>query len=132
MGDEKRKYLRFECLVPVELIEFGGEEGAAAGEAVIEDISREGLRMILSLDLDLTPGANVDLKVHAPEEPETCSVSGAIMWSQTKGQKLVVGIKIRKMDDCARNKFLDIGYAKWLESRIAEKNGKKPSPLPVD
>jgi hypothetical protein len=126
MGDEKRKYLRFECLVPVDLIEFGGEGGVEPGGAVIEDISREGLRLILSLGLDLTPGAEVDLKVHAPEEPETCSVSGAIIWSKTKNQKLEVGIKIRKMDDCARNKFLDIGYAKWLESRIAEKKGKKP------
>jgi len=126
MGDEKRKYLRFECVVPVDLIEFTGGEGGAGGEAVIEDISREGLRMILSLGLDLTPGAEVDLKVHAPEDPDTCSVSGAIMWSKTKGQKLEVGIKIKKMDECARNKFLDIGYAKWLEARIAEQSGKKP------
>ena len=121
MGEEKRKYLRFECLVPVDLIEVKGEEGTAPGEAVIEDISREGLRMVLSLGVDLTPGAEVDLKIHSPDEVKPCSISGAIMWSKAKDTKLEVGIKIRKMDDCARNKFLDIGYAKWLESRIVEK-----------
>ncbi len=121
MGDEKRKYLRFECLVHVDLIDVGGEEGAAPGEAVVEDISREGLRMVLSVGLDLTPGAEIDLKLHSPDDVDSCSVSGAIMWSKAKDAKLEVGIKIRKMDDCARNKFLDIGYAKWLESRLVEK-----------
>jgi|WetSurMetagenome_2_1015567.scaffolds.fasta_scaffold39241_3 hypothetical protein len=129
MGEEKRKFLRFECLVPVDLIEVAGgeaERGDGTGEAVIEDVSREGLRMVFSVGLDLTPGANVDLKVQTPEDPGACTLSGAIIWSKEKDQKLEVGIKINRMDECIRNKLLDIGYARWLESRITEKKGKKP------
>ena len=129
MGEEKRKFLRFECLVPVDLIDVArgeGEPGDVAGDALIEDISREGLRMVFSVGLALTPGANVDLKVQTPEEPGACFLSGSVMWSKEKDQKLEVGIKINRMDDCVRNKLLDIGYAKWLESRIGEKKGKKP------
>jgi hypothetical protein len=126
MGEEKRKFLRFECLVSVDLIDVGGGQGDAAGDALIEDISREGLRMVFSLGLDLTPGADIDLKVQTPDDPGACTLSGAVMWSKEKDQKIEVGIKINKMDECVRNRLLDIGYAKWLESRIGEEKGKKP------
>jgi len=126
MGDEKRKFLRFECLVPVDLLEIGSGEGADPEAALIEDISREGMRMVLDFSLDLSPGAEVDFKVHNPEERETCSVTGEIMWSKSKDNRLEVGIKLRKMDDGIKNKLLDIGYAKWLESRAAEEKKRTP------
>ena len=126
MDDEKRKFLRFECLVPVDLFEIGGGEGAVPGAAIIEDISREGIRMVLDVSTDLSPGAEFDFKIHNSEEPETCSVTGEIIWSKSKDNRLEVGIKLRKMDDSIKAKLLDIGYAKWLESRVAEEKKKTP------
>jgi len=126
MGDEKRKFLRFECLVPVELLEKGGGAGADPETALIEDISREGIRMVLDFSMDLSPGADFDFKVLNPEEPETLSVTGEVMWSKSKDNRLEVGIKLRKSDDSIKAKLLDIGYAKWIESRAAE--GKKRTP----
>lgn len=119
--------MRFECLVPVDLIDIRDEGEADPESAMIEDVSREGMRMVLDLGLDLIPGAEVDFKVHNPEERETCSITGEIVWSKTKDNRLEVGIKLRKMDDCIKNKLLDVGYAKWLKTaRDSGKEKKTP------
>jgi hypothetical protein len=126
MGADKRKYLRFECLVPVDLVEIRGEAETDSESVLIEDVSREGMRMVLDLGLDLSPGAEIDFKVHNPDELDTCSVTGEIVWSKSKDRKLEVGIKLRKMDDCIKNKLLDIGYARWLELQTAQNKEKTP------
>jgi len=126
MGIEKRKYLRFECLVPVDLVEIRGEGEEDPESVLIEDVSREGMRMILDLGPDLRPGGDIDFKVHNPDEKETCSVVGEIIWSKAKDDKLEVGIKLRKMDESMKNKLLDIGYARWLELQSAQNKLKTP------
>jgi hypothetical protein len=121
MAEEKRKYLRFECFVPVDSLKFEGET-PLADKGTLEDISREGGRLVLDLDTALKPGANLDFRLQSVENDQPYSVTGEIVWSQSKEKRLQVGLKIKKMDKRAKSELLDLGYLRWCESH---KNKKK-------
>jgi hypothetical protein len=122
MEDEKRKYLRFECLVPVELIRIEGKELEAGSEAAtLGEISREGLRVVMDVDLNFNPGTEVDLKVNIPERRLTSKVSGEVIWSKSKGKICQLGIRIKAMDKAAKSELLDLGYRHWRDAEDKKK-----------
>jgi hypothetical protein len=124
MGEEKRKYLRFECLVPIELVRVEGMTSEAAKKkAVLDEISREGLHVVMDVDLNFDPGAELDLKVNIPERRMTTRVSGEVMWAKPKGHRCELGVRIKAMDKAAKSELLDLGYAKWREAEAAKKKG---------
>jgi hypothetical protein len=116
MSEEKRKFLRFECLVPVELVKVE-KPAAKRGEAVIENVSREGLRVVLDLGGDLQPGADLQFKMHSPERGRSCSLKGQVIWAKAKGGKVEVGLRISNADDCAKAELLEIGYDQWRKDK---------------
>lgn len=114
MGDDKRKFLRFECLLPAEIVKIGG--GKSLKEiAKVDEISREGLKLVINFDFNLNPGAKIDFKLSLPEREAATLVSGEIMWSKCKGNKWEIGIRILDMDKTAKAELLEWGYNKWLE-----------------
>jgi hypothetical protein len=123
MGEEKRKYLRFEVIVPVDLIEVEGVSGADA-EAILDNVSREGLRLILDMSSPLGTGAEVNFKVHSAEKHQTFSISGQVVWSRPKGDKVEIGLKIKSIEKAAKADLLDMGYSLWKDEQI---HPKKPS-----
>ena len=125
MSDDKRKYLRFECLVPVEDIKFEGGD-APAKDAALDNVSRDGLRIILDLDFSLSPGHDVDFDVEIPDKKVDSKVSGEVMWTRAKGKKLEVGIKIKNISKATKSELLGIGYDRWREKRKKEFEKKKP------
>jgi len=117
MGEEKRKYLRFECLVPVEFIRVEGQEvDERRREACLDEISREGIRLVMDVDLNFPPGAEIDFKVNLPERRLTSKVLGEVMWVRPKGDRYELGIRIKRMDTAIKSEIMDLAYDQWRES----------------
>ena len=125
MPDEKRKYLRFECIVPVADIKIGGGDASAKAAALV-DVSRDGLQIVIDLDFGLAPGRNVDFNIHIPEKNIESRVSGEVMWARPKDGRIEVGIKITNMSAATKSELLDMGYVHWQEERRKEVEQKKP------
>jgi hypothetical protein len=123
MTEEKRKFLRFEVIVPVDLVEVEGVSGEEA-EAILDNVSREGLRLILDVNSPFGVGADVTFKVHSVEKHQTFAVSGQVVWSKPKGDKVEIGLKIRSIEKAAMADLLEMGYSHWKEEQI---HPKKPS-----
>jgi hypothetical protein len=116
MSEEKRKYLRFECLVPVELVEVD-ENGQPGNSAFIDNISREGVRVVLDMGMDFGPGKDLKFKIYSPESRKTCSLKGEIVWIKPAGNKVEIGLRIKDMENCSKSELLDIGYNRWREDQ---------------
>jgi len=128
MAKEKRKYLRFECLVPVGNIKVEGKVDKIS-QASVQDISREGLRLVLDLVFCFDPGSDIDFKVKIPEQKTPSKVKGEVMWCKPKGRKLQVGLKIKNMSKATKNELLDVAYSRWREQlEKTKKTEKKKKP----
>jgi c-di-GMP-binding flagellar brake protein YcgR len=125
MAKEKRKYFRFDCPVPVHLIQIEGGKRVVK-KATLDEISREGLKLTFSFNLDLRPGSEVDFKLNIPEKRLTSKVLGEIVWSKPKGKKLEMGLKIKDMDKILKSELMDLVYAKWREAKAKEVRKKTP------
>jgi len=112
MEEEKRKFLRFECLIPVDLLEVG-DPGTSLQDALIDNVSREGLRLVFDLGQAFQPGDDISFQIQKPEERRTCQVMGEVIWSKPVGEKLEVGLKILRMEKCTKSELLDMGYNAW-------------------
>ncbi|MHB8095436.1 MAG: PilZ domain-containing protein [Candidatus Aminicenantales bacterium] len=113
---DKRKFLRFECLLPAEVVRVEGCSGAA-GRAVIDDFSREGLRLVLNLEVDIVPGTRLDLQCTLPGGEGTVPAAGEVIWSRAEGGKWEFGMKIKEMAPEARCEILDACYLNWQEKK---------------
>jgi hypothetical protein len=117
MSEEKRKFLRFECLVPVEFVRVEGRDLETGRKiATLDEISREGLRVVMDVDLNFSPGTEVDLKINIPDRRLTSRVCGEVMWVKPKGKHYELGIRIKSMDKIAKSELLDLGYEKWRDT----------------
>jgi c-di-GMP-binding flagellar brake protein YcgR len=125
MAKEKRKYFRFDCPVPVNLIQIEGGKRLVK-KAMLDEISREGLKLTFSFDLDLRPGSEVNFKLNIPEKRLTSKLLGEIVWSKPKGKKLEMGLKIKDMDKILKSELMDLVYAKWREAKAKEIRKKTP------
>ena len=114
MKKEQRKYLRFGCTLPAEIVQLEPEKNLV-GEVKIDDFSREGIKLILTFNLK--PGSNIDLTLRLPESKETASVSGEVMWSRSENGDTQLGLKIKDMDSGAKSEIFDSLYTQWIESR---------------
>jgi hypothetical protein len=124
MEEEKRKFLRFECLIPVDLLEIG-DPGMSIQDALIDNVSREGLRLVFDLGQAFQPGDDISFQIQKPEERRTCQVMGEVIWSKPIGEKLEVGLKILKMEKCTKSELLDMGYSAWLRHQEEKEDKAK-------
>jgi c-di-GMP-binding flagellar brake protein YcgR len=125
MAKEKRKYFRFDCPVPVQLIQIEGGKRVVQ-KATLGEMSRDGLKLTFSFNLDLRPGSEVNFKLNLPDKRLTSKMSGEVVWSKPKGKKLEMGLKIKDMDKVLKSELMDLVYAKWREAK--EKEIKKTRP----
>jgi len=119
MSAELRKFLRFECLVPVKDVRL---EGLAdpAGEGALDNISREGLRLVMEVGVAFSPGQAIDFKVSRSGDRKPVSIRARVVWSRPKGNRFQIGLKILDMDSEAKSELLEDGFERW-------KKGKPPS-----
>ncbi len=113
MIDERRKFLRFDCSIPSEVLKVDGSRNLVEGAKVI-NFSHEGLRLRVNF---LTPkiGCSSDLKLYLPEKQLIAFLSGEIVWYKFTNNRLEVGIKIKDMQNTARGEILNWVFPKWLE-----------------
>ena len=116
MEREKRKYLRFECLIPVDLLEVEEPGGDAQG-AKIENISREGLRVVVDIDRVFQPGDDVNFQIQNTAETRTGRVEGEVIWSRSVGDEIEIGLKIKKIENRTKADLLEMGYGIWRKRK---------------
>lgn len=122
MGKEKRKYLRFECLLPVELVKVDGKKHIGRN-ITAHDFSREGIK--LSINFDIEMGSNMEVNLHIPEKKISVPVSGEIVWVRSVDNRLEAGLKIKDMDNELKSEILNWIFPKWLEKKKEEKEERK-------
>jgi hypothetical protein len=117
MADEKRKFLRFDCLIPVDVSTPGKTH--LLKRATVHDLSPEGLK--LAINLDLKTGTPLDIQLNVPEKNLLTIVSGEIAWSRSTENNIEVGLKIKKIDKKAKNELLDYLFPQWVEKKKRDK-----------
>ena len=65
MSKEKRKSIRSQCVLPVELIKIEGKDRLPV-RTTAHDLSDEGLK--LTINFDINPGSTMDLRLYLPEK----------------------------------------------------------------
>jgi hypothetical protein len=124
MIEDKRKYLRFECLVRVEEIQSEGLNGTPR-DASLDNISREGLRIVMDVDQPFTPGIGVKFRISLAADKDPIFIRGSVMWSRMKGDKYEIGLRIEEMDSAAKAELLDMGFERWKEEQTPSRSGSK-------
>jgi len=114
MRGDKRKFLRFHCVLPAEIIKLEDKK-QLINEVKIDDFSREGIRLVLSFNLK--PGDDVELKLHHPHTKTETPVIGEVMWSTGRKNQMEIGIRIKEMNTIAKSEIFDYIYEKWIQSR---------------
>jgi hypothetical protein len=118
MDDDQRKYLRFECMLPAEIVKIGDEDGLSE-KARIEDFSRGGLKLVLNLDFNFVPGAKIELKCPLPGKTEAAPARVEVIWSRNEGGTWSLGLKILDMAPEALSEILGTCYSEWQDKRKA-------------
>jgi len=119
--EDKRKSLRFDCILPAEVVELKGKKNII-GRATVKDFSNIGLK--LTVNFNLEPRSPMELKLYLPEKKITTPVSGEISWSQFKDKKLEIGLKIRDMDKKLKKEILDWISPSWTQETKEDKKKK--------
>lgn len=119
MPKEKRKFLRFECLLPVDLIKPKNKQNLIE-RLTARDFSVEGLKLCINFK-NLEPGSSLDLKLYCPEKKLFASLSGEVTWSKWINNRQEVGLKIKKMDKKLKSELMNWIFPRWLEKEREEK-----------
>ncbi len=122
MGKEKRKFLRFECLLPVDLVKLDGKDHISR-KIEAHDFSREGIK--LSINFNIEMGSNMEVNLHIPEKKLSVPVTGEIIWVKSVDSRLEAGLRIKDMDNELKSEILNWIFPKWLEKKKQEKAEKK-------
>lgn len=122
MSEEQRKYIRFGCLLPAQVVKVE-ENKDIISEAKIDDFSREGIRLKMNFNLKL--GSTVQLNIQHPTTDESIPVQAEIVWNRTSEDSIELGLKIKEMDMSVKSEILECIYEEWLEEKQNNNNTKK-------
>jgi predicted nucleotidyltransferase len=104
MKKERRKFTRYKCLIPAEVLKAEGKDRIVK-RTTIHDFSRGGLKLIFSF-IELNPGSDIDLEVYVPEKEIRTTLKAEIAWKKFGDNKMEVGLKIINMEEKAKNEIL--------------------------
>jgi len=122
MGAERRKFLRFGCEIPSEVIKKDGQYNFVESLEVL-DFSRDGLKLNVNFAAP-DPGSDMQLKLYIPGKQYVANLIGEIIWSKHIDSRLEVGLKIEHMDNQARGEVLN-----WIFPQWADKENRKKEAL---
>jgi hypothetical protein len=114
MSKEKRKSIRSQCVLPVELIKIEGKDHLTV-RTTAHDLSDEGLK--LTINFDLNPGSTMDLRLYVPEKKLSTLLSGEIIRVKSTDKKLEVGLKIKEIDSKLKHEILTWVFPGWLKDK---------------
>jgi hypothetical protein len=113
MVDERRKYPRFKCLLPAELVQSEGNPNLIERVSV-QDISNDGLKLVVKF-VKPDPGSNMDLKLYIPEKSILTFLTAEIAWSKFTNSKLEAGLRIKEIDRKIKKDILNWVFPGWAE-----------------
>ncbi len=114
MSKEKRKSIRSQCVLPVELIKIEGKDHLTV-RTTAHDLSDEGLK--LTINFNLNPGSTMDLRLYVPEKKISTLLSGEIIRVKSTEKKLEVGLKIKKIERKLKHENLTWVSTGWLKDK---------------
>ena len=117
MEKERRKFKRFDAYMSVKYGVSG--EIQQKGISLSKDLSREGLKMNSTMDLE--EGTKLDLEINIPDDPKPVQTSGRVMWSRPadgSNQGYDQGVRFLLMDPVDKFRVLDYAYNHWLETKV--------------
>jgi len=113
MMDGKRKFLRFDTALNIELKPPAGTEDKYLLGA-LRNFSREGLSFI-SQKFDAQPRQDLELRFKLPAKDVVVSCRGEIAWKKDIEDNALVGMKLKEIDAAAKGEILEHAYKKWVE-----------------
>lgn len=116
MVEERRKFMRYECLLPAEVLKADGKDKLVE-RTTVHDFSRDGLKLVIKF-VSLDPGSNMKLKLYVPEKKISTSVLTEIPWRKFEENRVEVGLKIKEMEEETRNEILNWVTPRWLEVKL--------------
>jgi len=117
MTEEKRKFTRYKCVLPAEVLKAEGKDKIVKRTS-IHDFSRGGLKLVVKF-VNLDPGSDIDLEVYVPEKGLRTSLKAEIAWKKFGDNKMEVGLKIINIEEEAQNEILS-----WIAPLTLETNKK--------
>ncbi len=116
--EERRKFPRYKCIFPAKLLKSEGKFKLIE-RLSIHDFSREGLNLKINF-ISLISGSGIELELYIPEKGESTSLIAEIAWCKGVENKMEVGLKIKEMDEEAKNEILSL-----IAPSGSEKKNKK-------
>jgi hypothetical protein len=113
MADERRKYPRFKCLLPAELVKSEGNPSLVERVSV-QDISNDGLKLVVKFTQP-DRGSNMDLKLYIPEKSLITFLTAEIVWSKFSNSKLEAGLRIKEIDRKIKKDILNWVFPEWAK-----------------
>ncbi len=114
MGKENRKLNRSQCLFPAEIVQANGKQ--LIERVSIHDFSKEGFKLVINLNLN--PSSILESKIYVPEKKIATQLVGEIVWSKFADNRFEIGLKIREMDEKAKNEILEWVAPNWAENSV--------------
>ncbi len=102
--EERRKHPRYKCMIPARVIKSGNKHKLVE-RISIHDFSREGLKLKINF-ASLKQGSDMELELYFPEKGESISLTAEIAWSKGVENSMEVGLKMKEMDEEAKNEIL--------------------------
>ena len=106
-------------MFPAKVIK-SGDKHKVIERISIHDFSREGLKLKINF-VSLKPGSGMELELYFPEKGESTSLTAEIAWTKGVENSMEVGLKIKEMDEEAKNEILSWIAPKWLETKFKQK-----------
>ena len=117
MTEERRKHRRYKCLLPAEVLKTKGKDKLVE-RTTVHDFSRGGLKLVINI-IAIDPGSDIELKLYVPEKGLKTSLKAEIAWKKFADDKLEVGLKIKEMEEEAKDEILN-----WV-APVGSKTKKK-------
>ncbi len=118
---ERRKFLRFYCSIPSELVELEGKNNLVEGATVL-DFSNEGLKLSVNF-VEPNPGSETEVMLYIPHKQLITSLTGQVIWSKHVKNKMEVGLKIKDIEKQGMKDILDWVFPRWLEKEKKIREG---------
>ena len=118
---ERRKFLRFYCSIPSELVELEGKNNLVEGATVL-DFSNEGLKLSVNF-VEPNPGSETEVVLYIPHKQLITSLTGQVIWSKHVKNKMEVGLKIKDIEKQGMKDILDWVLPRWLEKEKKIREG---------
>jgi len=118
-SEERRKYRRYKCLLPAEVLKTKGKDKFVK-RATVHDFSRGGLKLIINF-ITLDPGSDIELEIYVPEKGLKTSLKAEIAWKKFVDDKLEVGLKIKEMGEETKNEIFNWVVPSWSKTKNKKK-----------